>query len=134
MTRPPFRRDRRKHPAGIHDAGTLTGERRVMKNVVPFRTTEFTRLGIDWTKPARSDPERELREAYLTYESSCGTDGLMSVLLLTFVARRMGGIAPDLQHVAEFAEIILAAKLRPHQDDALSVVRSHIAEGRKFWS
>ncbi|MDB5071052.1 MAG: hypothetical protein JWM87_2163 [Candidatus Eremiobacteraeota bacterium] len=45
-----------------------------MKNVVPFKAPEpFERLGIDWTREAANDRERGLREAFLTYESSCGT-------------------------------------------------------------
>ena len=52
-------------------------------NVVPFRASEtFQQHGIDWTKPAANERERALREAFLTYESSCGSDGLTSLVLL----------------------------------------------------
>jgi len=104
------------------------------RNVVPFRATAFTACGIDWTRQPRSEPERSLREAYLTYESSCGADGLASLLLLATVFRRAGTIAPDLDDAAEVAEIALAAKLRKHQDDALNRVRSHLTEEGPLWS
>ena len=77
-----------------------------MKNVVPFKAPHtFDRLGIDWTKSPKSERERTLREAYLTYETSCGINGLTSILLLATVSRRQGTVADDLQHAADFAEI-----------------------------
>ena len=92
-------------------------------NVAPFKAPEsFTRFGIDWTRDAKTEPERSLREAYLTFESSCGPDGLVSILLLTVVSGRQGAVADDLQAAADFAEIILAMKLRKHRDDALETV------------
>ncbi len=105
-----------------------------MRNVVPFRSTAFAAVGIDWTKEPRSEAERGLRGTYLTYETSCGPDGLASVVLLSIVARRQGAVASDLQAAAEFAEIILAAKLRKHQDEALEASQSHFAEHGPMWS
>ena len=105
------------------------------KNVVPFRApTTFKRFGIDWTRDAASDAERSLREAYLTRETSCGLDGLVSVLLLAVVCRRQGTVAEDLQAAADFAEIILGMKLQKHRDDALNEVRAYLADGRSVWS
>lgn len=104
-------------------------------NVVHFRTPKtFERLGIDWTREATSDPERSLREAFLTYENSCGPNGLVSILLLAIVSRRQGAVAEDLQAAADFAEIILAMKLRKHQDDALELVQAYLAQGGTVWS
>lgn len=41
-----------------------------MKNVVPFRApAKFAEYDIDWTRAARTEPERRLREAFLTYET-----------------------------------------------------------------
>ena len=104
-------------------------------NVVPFRAPEsFARFGIDWTRDAKTEPERSLREAYLTFESSCGHDGLVSILLLAVVSRRQGAVAEDLQAAADFAEIILGMKLRKHRDDALEMVRDCLAEDGPLWS
>ena len=62
-----------------------------MKDAVPFPApAKFAELGIDWTRTARTEPERSLREAFLTYEVSCGPNGLVSVLLLALVSRRQG--------------------------------------------
>ncbi len=64
-----------------------------MRNVVPFKAPEtFERFGIDWTRAAAGDPERLLREAFLTYETSCGLNGLASLLLLAVVSRRLGAV------------------------------------------
>lgn len=104
-------------------------------NVIHFRPPEtFKRFDIDWTRAARSDPERSLREAFLTYESSCGPKGLVSILLLAIVSRRQGAVAEDLQAAADLAEIILAMKLRKHQDDALETVQAYLAQGGTVWS
>src|ERR1700686_3322563 len=100
-------------------------------------TTEpetFKRFGISWTREATSDRERSLREAYLTYETSCGSNGLVSILLLAVVSRRQGAVAEDLQAAADFAEIMLAMKLRKHQDDALEAVHAYLADGGSVWS
>ncbi len=100
-----------------------------MKNVVPFRAPEtFERYGINWTREPAAEPERLLREAFLTYENSSGTDGLMSVLLLALVSRRQGAVASDLQAAADFAEIMLAMKARKHQDDVLAAIYSYYTE------
>jgi len=105
-----------------------------MKNVVPFKAPHtFDRLGIDWTKSPKSERERTLREAYLTYETSCGIDGLTSIVLLATVSRRQGTVADDLQHAADFAEIMLAM-LGKHQSDALALVDAHVASGGNLWS
>ena len=106
-----------------------------MRNVVPFKAPEpFGRLGIDWTRDAISESERLLREAFLTFESSCGPNGLVSLLLLAIVSRRQGAVAEDLETAADFAEIILSMKLRKHQDDALAAVQSYLAETGPVWS
>jgi len=106
-----------------------------MKNVVPFRAPEtFERFGINWTKAAVTERERQLREAFLTYESSCGPNGLVSLLLLAIVSRRQGAVAEDLQTAADHAEILLSLKLRKHQDDALATMRTFLAEGGIVWS
>jgi len=104
-------------------------------NVVPFKAPEgFTRFGIDWTRDAKTEPERALREAYLTFESSCGSDGLVSILLLAVVSRRQGAVAEDLQAAADFAEIILGTKLRKHRDDALEMVHDCLTQDGPLWS
>jgi hypothetical protein len=104
-------------------------------NVVPFKPPEmFERFGIDWKRDAMSDDERSLREAYLTYETSCGPNGLVSILLLAIVSRRQGAVAEDLQAAADFAEIILAMKLRTHRDQALEAVHAYLAQGGTVWS
>ncbi len=106
-----------------------------MKNVVPFRAPEtFERFGINWTRAAATERERQLREAFLTYESSCGPNGLVSLLLLAIVSRRQGAVAEDLQTAADHAEILLALKLRKHQDDALASMQTYLAEGGIVWS
>ena len=103
-------------------------------NVVPFRAPEtFKRFDIDWTREATSDRERGLREAYLTYESSCGPNGLVSILLLAVVSRRQGSVAQDLQAAADLAEIMLAMKLGKHQDDALEAVHDYLAREGPVW-
>jgi len=109
--------------------GSTTG-----MNVVPFKACDaFDQAGIDWTKEARSDGERALREAYLTYESSAGTSGLVSLLLLGIVSRRQGTIAADLEYVANRAEIILAMKLRQHQCDVLKMLAEYVSENGPLW-
>ncbi|MBV8368127.1 MAG: hypothetical protein JO036_04215 [Candidatus Eremiobacteraeota bacterium] len=103
-------------------------------NVVPFKAcAAFDEAGIDWTKEPRSDRERTLREAYLTYESSAGTSGLVSLLLLGIVSRRQGAIAADLQYVADRAEIILAMKLRQRQCDVLKMLTEYVSENGPMW-
>jgi len=104
-------------------------------NVVPFKAPEsFARFGIDWARNAKTERERALREAYLTFESSCGADGLVSILLLAVVSRRQGAVADDLQGAADFAEIILSMKLRKHRDDALEAVHDRLTHGGPLWS
>ena len=106
-----------------------------MKNVVPFKQPEiFNRHGIDWTRAPATNAERALREAYLTYETSCGPEGLVSVLLLATVTRRQGGaVSQDLQDAADFAEILLAMKLGTHQSDALSIANVSVTDGGPLW-
>jgi hypothetical protein len=104
-------------------------------NVVPFRAPKtFERFGIDWTRAATTDAERSLRETFLTYETSCGPNGLISILLLAVVSRRQGTVADDLQAAADFAEIMLSMKLRKHQDDVLEIVHDCLAQGGTTWS
>ncbi|MDB5072680.1 MAG: hypothetical protein JWM87_3791 [Candidatus Eremiobacteraeota bacterium] len=106
-----------------------------MRNVVPFKAPDtFARFGIDWTRSAATERERKLREAFLTYESSCGPNGLVSLLLLATVSRRQGAVAEDLQAAADHAEILLAMKLHKHQDDAMSSMETYLAEGGIVWS
>jgi hypothetical protein len=105
------------------------------KNVVPFKPPEsFKRFGIDWTRDAATDGERSLREAYLTYELSCGQDGLASILLLAIVSQRQGAVAEDLQVSADFAEIMLSMKLRKHRDDAVEAVHAYVTQGAPVWT
>ena len=106
-----------------------------MKNVVPFKAPDgFARIGIDWTRAATTERERQVREAFLTHETSCGTSGLVSVLLLAAVCRRKGTVADDLQNAADFAEIILSMELRKHQDDALTGAQAYVEAGGPAWS
>jgi len=104
------------------------------KNVVPFKSPEsFERLGIDWTRDAKTKRERAFREAYLTYETSCGSSGLVSVVLLATVSRRQGSIAADLAASADFAEIMLTMQLRKHIDDTLLGVQSFLDTDGSLW-
>jgi hypothetical protein len=97
-----------------------------MKNVVPFRpSAKFAQFDIDWTRAARTETERRLREASLTYEMSCGPNGLVSILLLTIVSRRQASVAEDLQAAADHAEILLGMQLRKHQHDALDAIHEY---------
>ena len=105
-----------------------------MRNVVPFKQPEvFTAHGIDWSRPPLTNDERALREAYLTYESSCGPEGLVSLLLLATVTRRRGPVSQDLQDAADFAEILLATKLGNHRINALKAASLSVSEG-PLWS
>ncbi|MDB5071323.1 MAG: hypothetical protein JWM87_2434 [Candidatus Eremiobacteraeota bacterium] len=125
---PPVRRGRVNYPARLP-------VRCRMKNVVPLKQPEsFKRFGIDWTRAAASESERQLREAFLTYECSCGPNGLVSVLLLAAVSRRQGIVADDLQSAADHAEVLLGVKLRKHQDDALHSMHAYVREGGIVWS
>lgn len=83
---------------------------------------------------ARTLRERELREAFLTFEASCGANGLVSLLLLATVSRRQGAVAEDLQAASDHAEVLLTLKLRKHQDDALASMQTFLAEGGIVWS
>ena len=93
----------------------------------------FDEFGIDWTRASRAEPERSLREAFLTYELSCGPNGLVSVLLLAVVSRRQGSVAEDLQAAADHGEILLGIKLRKHQANALHAVHDYLADGGMVW-
>jgi hypothetical protein len=81
-----------------------------------------------------NEPKRSLREAYLTFESSCGADGLVSVLLLAVVSRRQGAVAEDLLAASDFAEVILGVNLRKHRDDVLQTVHDCLTEGGPLWT
>jgi hypothetical protein len=105
------------------------------RTVVPFKAPErFATVGIDWTRAARTEFERSLREAFLTYETSCGPTGLVSILLLAIVSRRQGMVAEDLQAAADYAEVLLGLKLHKHQSDALEAVHDYLAHGGTVWS
>ena len=104
-------------------------------NVVPYKPPEtFERFGIDWTRDATNDRERSLREAYLRYESSCGPNGLVSLVLSAVVCGRLGAVAGDLEAAADLAEIMLSMKLRKHRDDALEAVHAYLSDGGSDWS
>jgi hypothetical protein len=75
-----------------------------------------------------------LREAFLTYETSCGPDRLVSILLLATVSRRQGSVAEDLQAAADHAEILLGTKLWKHQNGALHAVHDYLTHGGVVWS
>ena len=106
-----------------------------MKNVVPFQTpAKFAQFGIDWTRAVRTEPERSMREAFLTYETSRGPNGLVSILLLAIVSSRQGSVAKDLQAAADHAEILLGMKLRKHQHDTLNAVHDYLTNGGAIWS
>ena len=106
-----------------------------MKNVVPFKAPQtFQQFGIDWTRPAKTESERLLREAFLTYETSCGINGLVSLVLLAIVSKRQGAVADDLNAAADFAEGMLAMQLHKHQHDALAGVNAYLASGGSAWS
>lgn len=105
-----------------------------MKNVVPFAApAKFEEFGIDWTRAPKTESERSLREAFLTYETSCGPNGLVSILLLAIVSRRQGSVADDIQAAADHAEILLRVKLHKHQHDALQTVYDYLADGGTVW-
>lgn len=94
-------------------------------NVVPFRAAEtFEQHGIDWTKPAATERERALREAFLTYESSCGPEGLASLILLELVSRRQGAVAEDLQYAADLR--------RDHAVDETATASERCARARSI--
>ena len=103
-------------------------------NVVPFKAPEtFEPFGIDWTKEAKTEAERELRETFLTYETSCGMSGLTSLILLALVSRRQGAVAADLQAAVDFAEVMLAMQLRKHVDDVLLAARALLERDGPVW-
>jgi sulfur transfer protein SufE len=103
-------------------------------SVVPFKPPEtFERFGIDWTRDATNDNERSLREAFLTYETSCGLNGLVSLVLLAIVCGRQGAVASDLQAAADLAEITLSMKLRKHRNNALEAVHAYLLDGGTVW-
>jgi hypothetical protein len=103
-----------------------------MRNVVPFKAPEtFDRFGIDWTRDATNERQRLLREAFLTYEKSCGSQGLISLVLLAIVSRRQGAVAGDLDEAANFAEVILAMQLRKHRDDAIAAIDSYLDASKR---
>ena len=105
-----------------------------MRNVVPFKPPEaFASAGIDWTRDALTEHERRLREAYLTYETSCGPDGLVSLLLLASVTRRQGTVADDLRTAADYAESLLVIKLHKHRTDVIEIVSTHVATKTPLW-
>ncbi|HEX3465775.1 MAG TPA: hypothetical protein VHS78_17125 [Candidatus Elarobacter sp.] len=103
-------------------------------NVVPLKAPEtFVRFGIDWARDAKTERERKLREAFLSYETSCGSSGLVSLVLLALVSRRQGAVAADLAAAADLAEIMLAMQLRKHIDDALEGLHSFLESGGTVW-
>jgi hypothetical protein len=106
-----------------------------MKNVIPFKPPEgFDAHGIEWTREPATDRERSLREAYLTYELSCGPAGLVSVLLLASVCQRIGTVATDLQSAADHAENLLSIKLVRHRMRAIEIAHDATADGGLLWT
>jgi hypothetical protein len=104
-------------------------------NVVPFKAPAiFQQFDIDWTRDARTGPERSLRETFLTHEASCGPNGLVSILLLSIVSLRQGAVAEDLQAAADYAEVLLMTKLRKHQHDTLEAAYAYVRDGGAVWS
>jgi hypothetical protein len=102
-----------------------------MKNVIPFKPPEgFEAHGIEWTREPATERERSLREAYLTYELSCGPEGPVSILLLASVCRRTGTVAADLQSAADHAEGLLSIKLVHHCMRAIKTAYDAIVEDR----
>ena len=102
--------------------------------MVPFKAPDrFARVGIDWTRPAQTGSERLLREAFLTYETSCGPNGLVSVLLLAAVSQHQGSVAEDLQAAADFAEVLLGTKLHKHECNALDAVHDFVTRNSSVW-
>jgi len=105
-----------------------------VKNVVPFKTCdEFAMAGIVWSREPLSERERSVRETFLTYESSCGSSGLISLVLLAIVTRRHGEPAADLKNAADFAEVMLAMQLRKHQCDVLELVGKYVDGHGPLW-
>ena len=103
-------------------------------NVVPFKPPEtFERFGIDWTRDATNDASDRCAKR-TSRTSSCGPNGLVSLVLLAVVCGRQGAVAADLQAAADLAEIMLSMKLRKHRDDGLEAVRAYISEGGTVWS
>jgi hypothetical protein len=74
-----------------------------------------------------------LREAFLTYETSCVPNGLTSLLLLGIFCRRRGAIAGDLEAAAGFAEFSLGMTLQKHRNHALEAVHDYLANGGAVW-
>jgi hypothetical protein len=106
-----------------------------VKNVVPFKAAdEFANAGIKWTREPLTESERALREGFVTCESSCGMNGLVSLVLLALVTRRQGTVASDLQNAADFAEIMLGTQVAKHQRDALETVQAFLAESGPLWN
>ena len=106
-----------------------------VKNVVPFKTCdEFAKAGIVWSREPLSERERSVRETFLTYESSCGSSGLISLVLLAIVTRRRGEPADDLKNAADFAEVMLAMQLRKHQCDVLEMVANYVDGRGPLWA
>lgn len=107
---------------------------RAVKNVVPFKAcNEFAKAGIIWSREPLSERERCVRETFLTYESSCGSSGLISLVLLAIVTRRHGEPATDLKNAADFAEVMLAQQLRKHQCDVLEMVEKYVDGRGPLW-
>jgi hypothetical protein len=102
--------------------------------VVPLKVTAFAKRGIDWTRNPESERESELREAYLTYEASAGTNGALSVLILAWEARRAGFLPRDLEIAEEYVATHAAPTLRTRHDDALAFVEAQLAEDGRLWT
>ena len=109
-------------------------KRNTRSTVVPLKPTAFAKRGIDWTRNPESERESELREAYLTYEASCGTNGTLSILALAWEARRAGFLPRDLEIAEEYVVTQTAPTLRARHDDALALVEGQLAEDGRLWT
>jgi len=102
--------------------------------VVPLKVSAFAKRGIDWTRNPESERESELREAYLTYEASRGSNGTLAILVLAWEARRAGLLPRDLEIAEEYVATLASPPLRAHRDDALNAAEAQLAEEGRLWT
>lgn len=102
-------------------------------NVVPFKAPEtFERFQIDWTKEAKTEAERALREAFLTYETSCGSSGLIRSCSSSRLSSAGSGGGRSGRRRG-LRRRMLAMQLRKHVDDALACVQLFLEHGGSVW-